>query len=166
MIEQLSQMQARIQKMRDALLKEGSVLPDEESIITSLDAKKKVLWYLDLLAAAVAGAHRHLSNMEHDDIFSATEKEGMQKQIIERLRHDLGATLAIVKSLDLQDLRYLEMDFMEAEARKANEWQPPLNGPTHEDALKERQIHSETFGQLWMVRNQVADMLQMLGALT
>jgi hypothetical protein len=51
MIEILSEMQARIHTMRDGVLKEGSVMPEEDYIIASLDAKKKILWYQDLLAA-------------------------------------------------------------------------------------------------------------------
>lgn len=51
MIEQLSQIQTRIENMRGAVLTEGSMMPEENYIITSLNAKKKILWYLDLLAA-------------------------------------------------------------------------------------------------------------------
>jgi hypothetical protein len=40
MIQQLRQMQARIHHMRDALLKEGSVVPGEKYRITSFAVKK------------------------------------------------------------------------------------------------------------------------------
>jgi hypothetical protein len=87
-IEQISEIQAHVHGMREVHLEESSVMPDEFSI-TRLEAKKKVHWYLGLLAAAVAGAHRHMSNFEQDEIFSATEKELVQLHIIDRLHQEL-----------------------------------------------------------------------------
>jgi hypothetical protein len=44
---------------------------------------------LSPVAAAVAGVHRHMSNFEQDETFSATEKELMQLQIIDRVHQEL-----------------------------------------------------------------------------
>ena len=157
MIEQLSEMQTRLHHMRDALLKEDSVMPEEEYIITDLEAKKKVLWYLDCVAAAVAGAHRHLSNMEHDDILSATERVERQKQIIERLNHDLGWLPVTIK-----DWSYcLHKHF---EKYEADELPLPLTGHTREDLSERRQRVSETLDQLELLDREVDDMLGMLDA--
>lgn len=43
MIEPLLAIQTRVHGMRNTLLTEGSVIPDE-GVFTRLDAKKKVLW--------------------------------------------------------------------------------------------------------------------------
>lgn len=161
MIEHLSQMQTRLQTMRNAVLTEGTVMPSKDDRITIPEVRGEVLWYLDLLAAAVVGAHWHMGTIAHDELLSVTDKEQTQSRILEILRRDLGETLLIVKTLDYQDIRYLEMDVMEAEANKR---QPPLNGHTRQAVSKKRQIHIETFNQLWMVRDEVADMWDALGA--
>ena len=141
MIETCVQMQARVQNMRDALLTEGSVVPEEGYVITSLETKKKVLWYLDRVAAAVAGAHRHLSNMEHDDLLSATEKAERQEQIIERLGHELGWLPCTIR-----DLEYC----MDEHAEEYEAW--------------ELQIHGQTLEQLNLLDQKVCDMFHALEA--
>jgi hypothetical protein len=90
MIEELELAQFRVSSMRQSLLEEGTVYPvDREGPISGYEAKKKVLWYLDILAAILAGAHRHIRNFMHDDIFSEGEKEDMQAKVIDKLRTDL-----------------------------------------------------------------------------
>ena len=75
MIEALSQIQARVRGMREALVKDGSVM-HKKCLVTRIEAKKQVIWYLDCFAAAIAGAHWHMFNMEmEDDIFSRIEKK-------------------------------------------------------------------------------------------
>lgn len=149
MIEQLSEIQARVHGMREALLNEGSVMPDE-CVITRLDAKKKVLWYLDLLAGAIAGAHRHMSNIEDDDIFSGAEKEAMQQQIIDRLQQELEWLPAAIK-----DCFYcLGTHFKELDR---HELQPPLPGHTQENLSEKQLIVSETLAQLELLEREVDD---------
>jgi hypothetical protein len=160
MIEQLSEMQIRIHTLREPVLNEGSVTSVKKDRITIPEVKIEVLWHLDRLAAAVAGARWHMSTVEHDDSFKRTDKERMRTRIVEILHQDLGWLPATVKDLDLQDLSTWDL----LEHRDADERQPPLNGHAREDALKEQQIVSETFHQLAMLKDEVADMLQMLGA--
>ena len=45
-----------IQELREAFLQEGTVTSEDDTITITLEAKKKVLWHLDQLAAHVAGA--------------------------------------------------------------------------------------------------------------
>lgn len=59
MFDQLLEIQALLQTMRDALRKGGSVIPREIDRITIPEAKLDVLWFLDRLAAEVAGAIWH-----------------------------------------------------------------------------------------------------------
>lgn len=154
MIEELSQMQARIDDMRDGVLKEGSVMPEEGCIITSLAAKKKVLLHLDRLAAAVAGAHRHMSNVERDDFWSATDKEEIQKQIIKRLRQNLGGLPVTIK-----DYVYCLHKHFEA-----NQLPRPPFELTREEVAERRQEVSEILDQLELLEREVDDMLPMLDA--
>lgn len=164
MIEQLSQMQTRIQTMRDAVLKEGSVMPSEHYRITIPKVRRGVLSDLDCLAAAVAEAHRHMSTVEHYDFLSATDKEEKQKQIVRRLHQDLRWLIELVHELRLHNDSNLEkvyVDYMEA---KTNESQPLLNECTCGAESKRRQCVYEAHGQLAMVKNEVDNMLQMLDA--
>ena len=161
MIEQLSQIQARIHTMREAVLKEGSVAPMKTDRITIPDVTTDVLWYLDRVAATVVGAHWHMSTVTHDTFLSATVKNQMHTRIIECLKEDLQWLPVIVRDLDLQDLRNDELDLLETEA---DELQPPLNGHTYEDVLMQRNIVGETLHQLTFLHHEVADMLKMLDA--
>ena len=141
MIEILSEMQNRIHTMRDGVLKEGSVMPEENYITASLDAKKKILWYLDLLAAAVVGAHWHMSAIEHDDFLSATDKEEIQQQIVKRLRQDLGWLPGTIRNLEYCVDEHAE-----------------------EYEAGELQIHCETHARLDLLDQEVRDMFHALEA--
>ena len=98
MIDDIEELQARLQGMREALLQED-VYPEEEDdyLVTSPEATKKVLWYLDLFASAVAGAHQHISNMMRDDIYSESEKDELKKTIAKRLENELGVLPDVIK---------------------------------------------------------------------
>ncbi len=78
----ITDVQMRLQEMRDALLQDGSVMSTDDMIITSAEAKKKVLWHLDLLAAEVAGAQQHLANFQGHDIFSRPTKTAWNKMLM------------------------------------------------------------------------------------
>jgi hypothetical protein len=162
MIEQLAQMQARLQNMRDTVLKEGSVVPGEKSCIINIpEVKVNVLWYLDLLAATVAGAHWHMSTVEHDDSLSATDKEWMQTQIPKVLHQNLLWLPAKVKSLRMDIDGDLQMEIRGVDTSKLHSLR---NGRTREEVSRDLKIEYETFYQLSILKGEVADMLQMLGA--
>lgn len=164
MIDQLSQMQARILTMRDALLKEDSVIPSKTERITIPEVKITVLWYLDCHAAAVAGALWHMKTVKHDDFLSVTDKAWMQTRIATDWLGTLDWFSCVVKDFDYQDLHNLELDFMEAQAETANEWRPPLDERKREEVVRQRTIVSETYSQLSMVKREVAEKFQTLGA--
>ena len=95
--------------------------------------------------------------MEHDDFLSATDKEEIQKQIIERLNHDLGWLPVTIK-----DYVYcLHKHFEEYEADALS---PPPNGLTREDVAERRKTVSEILDQLELLDREVDDMLGMLDA--
>ena len=78
-----------IQELREAFLQEGTVTSEDDTITITLEAKKKVLWHLDQLAAHVAGAQQHIANFQADDIFTPADKDRMEEEIIEGLRKKL-----------------------------------------------------------------------------
>ncbi len=87
----------RLQQLRSELLLNGSVVPWKGTEITSAEAKKKVLWYLDRLTAYVAGAEQHIKNFHSDDIFSPHEKQSMEQRILKRLRKKLGMLKPVMR---------------------------------------------------------------------
>src|SRR5262245_17768046 len=101
MREQLEEVQDFIDYityMREALLKDGSVSPDEEeSVITHIEAKKQVLKYLDFFAGALAGAHLRLSLWENDPIFTEPEKNEMTSKVIEDLGKEFDVLTPAIK---------------------------------------------------------------------
>jgi hypothetical protein len=78
-----------IQEMREAFVEESTVTSEDDTVTTTLEAKKKVLWHLDQLAAHVAGAQQHIANFQADDMFSPADKDRMEEEIIEELRKKL-----------------------------------------------------------------------------
>jgi hypothetical protein len=78
-----------IQELREGFVQEGTVTSEDDTTTIRVEVKKKVLWHLDQLAADVAGAQRHVSNFQADDIFSPADKDRMEKEIIEGLRNKL-----------------------------------------------------------------------------
>jgi hypothetical protein len=162
MIEQLFHMQADLRCMREAVLAEDSVMPTKQHRITISEVKKEVLWYLDLLDSQVAVAFWHMSTVEHDSSLSETDKELKEDRIAQNLYRALGRILLTVKALDQQDYGYhMDMErFMQVEA---NNELPPFEGRTREEVFKGWDYCEEALRQLWMVRDQVADMLMKLG---
>jgi hypothetical protein len=78
-----------LQGMREALLQDGSVMETDDTINVCVEAKKKVLWPLDLLTAEVAGAEQHIANFQGDDIFSSAEKKRMEQDVVKVLKEKL-----------------------------------------------------------------------------
>jgi hypothetical protein len=85
----LADVQMLLQAMREALLQDGSVMQIDDTINVSVDAKKKVLWHLDLLTAEVAGAQQHITSFQGDDIFTSAEKNRMEEDVIKGLKEKL-----------------------------------------------------------------------------
>ena len=152
MIEELAKVQTLVHRMREVVLNEDRVNAVEECFITHLEVKKKALWYLDLLAAAVAGAHRHISNFEHDDVFSGTEKDEMQKKIIDRLQQEYEVLLAAIKY-------HFYKSVTDFECFEAYDFPPPLDRCTQEDLSEKREIIKETFDTLVLLNEDVDDLL-------
>ena len=154
MIETLSQIQDRVDGMREALIKEGSVMPDE-CVITRLEAKKKVIRYLDLMAAAIAGAHRHMINVQHDDIFNEAEKDEITQRIVERLQKELGMLPPVIR-----DFFYcLGNHFKDLDA---DVLRLPLHVRTREKLSEKRQIVEQTLAQLEFLDREMDDIRSIL----
>jgi hypothetical protein len=142
MIEPLSQMQVRLQTMRDIVLEESSVMPRKKCSGPSLDAKKMRLRHFARVAAAVTGAYCHMSYVEHVDLFSAKEKERMRKQIIKRLHQDLKW----LRDKILEFWICLRLERYEAEELP------------REEVAERRQALSETLDQLEVLNREVDEM--------
>lgn len=48
-----------------------------------------MLWHLDLLAAEVAGAEKHIANFQADAIFDQADKDRMERKILTALKKKL-----------------------------------------------------------------------------
>lgn len=144
MIEEIELGQAHVSDMRQALLRQGSVrLMDGEGAIFSDGAKKEVLWHLDVLAAMLAGAHRHISNFLHDEIFNEVEKDDMQTKVVDQLRKDLRQLLPPV----IKDYFYCLGKHLEDDPKLKSWFLGPQTGLT-EELDKKREEAEETFTQL------------------
>jgi hypothetical protein len=78
-----------LQSLRERLLQDGEINLIDDTTITRLEAKKKVLWHVDLLAAELAAAEKHIALFQNDTIFSQAEKDRMENGILEGLKEKL-----------------------------------------------------------------------------
>ena len=146
-IEKLSWIQTFVQRMREALIKEGSVKPGER-VITRIEAKKNVIWILDLLAAAITGAHQHMISVQHDDIFNKKEKGEMTEKIVRRFEKELGILPPLIKD-------YFYCLGKHFEDLDADIPRLPFNAGTREKLSEQGHIVEETLAQLELLDREM-----------
>ena len=135
--------------MREAFIEEGTVTSENETITTMLEAKKKVLWHLDQLAAHVAGAQQHIANFQADDIFSPADKDRMEEEIIEGLRKKLMLE-EVIKDYSY----YLRRHFQHL----VDDDYPVVFGDDPRDiALEKRQVIHEVLRQVEFIDRELED---------
>jgi hypothetical protein len=78
-----------LQSLRERLLQDGEVNLIDDTTITRVEAKKKVLWHLGVLAAELAGAEKHIALFQNDNIFTQAEKDRMENEILDGLKKKL-----------------------------------------------------------------------------
>jgi hypothetical protein len=146
MIQQLKDAQIRISNMRELLIQEGRVVGDKAAIRT-IEAKKRVLKYLDMFASGLAGAHLCISRWEKDDIFSLSERNEMNRQMIHRLEkhpHEVFAYCLRDQFEELYGIKGPDSRFIK------------------EESVEKRQIVQETLDRLELLQSELIDILDLL----
>ena len=138
-----------IREMRDAFLQEGTLTSQDDTITTKVEAKKKVLWHLDQLAANVAGAQQHIVSFQADDIFTPADKARMEREIIEGLR----------KKLMLEDLikEYAYCLRWHFQHLVDGDYPVVLGDDPRDIALEKRQVIHEVLRQVEFIDRELED---------
>jgi hypothetical protein len=153
MIHQLEDAKLHIISMRQALLEDGSVNPmADEPTISHTEAKKKVLKYLDLFAAALAAAHFRRTILETDCIFDQLEKDAMTKEIMESLRKELDVLSPAIKDYFFCLGKHFEIPLRPTPRPSGCQF-------TLEELTEKRQIVRETLSQLELLQREMDDLL-------
>jgi hypothetical protein len=140
-----------LQSLRETLVQDGSVNLIDDATITRVEAKKKVLWHLDVLAGELAAAEKHIAMFQNDDIFSPAEKERMENEILEGLKKKLGLEEVI------KDYSYcLRRHFQHL---VDDDYPVVFGDDPREVKLERRQVINETLTQLELIDRDLGELL-------